>query len=184
MESKVYFSVNGEKIKLNFKPESTIWLKDIFVEVYEQYKYYYREGHNNPFYFETPNQNSVAEHTSFSFETEIECIQTLCKYYFPKMSEDGPVVFEGIHVYSSDEDSYTYDKTMFPNAILVNLDEINVISHKYSRDLDEDKIYKCLPPIKLKWSNHSTFTYDIRDGFHRTKYSKAKGYTKIPAIIS
>lgn len=43
MESNVYFSINGDKKKLNFKPTSTIWLKDIFEEVYEKYIYYYRE---------------------------------------------------------------------------------------------------------------------------------------------
>ncbi len=73
---------------------------------------------------------------------------------------------------------------MYPNAILVNLSEINVTMHKYSRELNENDIYKCLPPIKLKISSDTYFSYEIRDGFHRIKYSKEKGYTKIPAIIS
>ena len=131
-----------------------------------------------------PNEDSTVENFSFSFETEEDCIQSLCKHYFPKLSEDGPVVQEGVHTYSSGDDFYTYDKTLYPNAVLVNLDEINVTSHKYSRELDDKTIYKCLPPIKLKISFNTDFSYEIRDGFHRTKYSKEKGYTKIPAIIS
>lgn len=184
MESNIYFSVNGDKKKLNFQPFSTIWLKDIFEEVYEKYTYYYREANENPFYFETPNENSIVEQCSFSYETEEECIDSLCKHYFPKFYEDGPIVQEGQHTYSSGEDYYTYDYTLYPNTILVNLNDINVILHKYSRDLDKDKVYNCLPPIKLKISYDGLFQYDIRDGFHRTKYSKAKGYKRIPAIIS
>jgi hypothetical protein len=181
--SKIYFSVNGEKKKLNFEPFATIWLKDIYDDIYEKYIFYYKEGKECPYYFETPNQDSMVENFSFSFETEEDCIQSLCKHYFPKLSEDGLVVQEGLHEYSSG-DFYTYDKTLYPNAILVNLDEINVPAHKYSRELDDKIIYKCLPPIKLKISSDRHFSYEIRDGFHRTKYSKEKGYTKIPAIIS
>jgi hypothetical protein len=184
MESNIYFSVNGDKEKLSFEPLSTIWLKDIFEEVYEKYIYYYKEGKEYPYYFETPNENSIVEHFSFSFKTEKDCIQTLCKYHFPKLSEDGEIVEEGKHIYSSGDNFYTYDKSLYPTAVLVNLDEINVILHKYSRDLDEDKVYDCLPPIKLKRSIGGDFPYEIQDGFHRTKYAKARGFTKIPAIIS
>jgi hypothetical protein len=182
--SNTYFSVNGDKKKLNFAPLATIWLKDQHDNIYETYIFYYKEGKDYPFYFETPNEDSTVENFSFSFETEEDCIQSLCKHYFPKLSEDGPVVQEGVHTYSSGDDFYTYDKTLYPNAVLVNLDEINVTTHKYSRELDDKTIYKCLPPIKLKISFNKDFSYEIRDGFHRTKYSKEKGHTKIPAIIS
>jgi hypothetical protein len=183
METKVYFSLNGNMKKFNFEQFSYIWLKDIYEEIYEQYVYIYKEDSDYPYYFETPNQNNIVENYSFSFETEEQAINNLCKYHFPKFSMFGPIVEEGKHEYISGDSFYTYDKTLYPKTIIVDIKYINVISHKYSRDLDKDKEYTSLPPIKLKYCINDDYLYTIIDGFHRIKYSKEKKFKKIPAII-
>jgi hypothetical protein len=73
--------------------------------------------------------------------------------------------------------------TKYPTAYIVDLSDIYVSEHKYSRDLDISIDYANLPPICVKYTNEKGYLYEILDGYHRTKYSKLKGFTKIPVIL-
>lgn len=176
-----FFSVDGKREFFNFSPSSSIWLKDTYDDIYEEYIYYFIKNEKGILhYFETPNPLCIVENTSFSFKTEKECIDILCRYYYPKLSKDGAICQESLHSFSSNIDHYVYDLTLYPDAVCIHIDFIIQSKHKYQRDLDSSQNY-ILPPIKVEMINHTA--YRLIDGFHRVKYSKEKQYKMIPAIL-
>ncbi len=182
--SNNFFSINGNLEKFNFPTNTTIWLRDIFQDVYEEYLYTFDESHDKPFKFKVINENdSIMEISKFSFETEKEGIETLIKYHSPKFTKDGEITIESKCEFSKDSNSYIYNMTKYPTAYLVDLSDIFVSEHKYSRDIDPYIDIINLPPICVKYTKQDGYLYEIIDGYHRTKYSKLKGFTKIPVIL-
>ncbi len=182
--SNNFFSINGNMEKFNFPTNTTIWLRDIFYEVYEEYLYTYDKTCDKPFKFQVKNDlDSVMEISKFKFATEKDGIETLIKYHSPKFTKDGEITIESKCEFSKDSNSYIYNMTKYPTAYLVDLSDIFVSEHKYSRDIDLYIDIINLPPICVKYTNEKGYLYEIIDGYHRTKYSKLKGFTKIPVIL-
>ena len=178
-----FFSINGDRALLNFPPNTVVWLKDSYDDIYEPYMFTIDPTSEKPFRFDVTKEDSIMEISSFSFETEAEAIKTLTIHYLPKLTEDGEICNESKCAFSNDPNCYIYNMTKYSKSFLVDLSDIFVSVHKYRRDLDPSIDYLNLPPISVKYTNQDGYLYEILDGFHRTKYSKLKGYTKIPVIL-
>ncbi len=179
-----YFSKNGELVEFNFDPFSTIWLKDVFYNVYEEYLYTYDMTSDKPFKFKVvKDEESIMEIGKFEFETQKEGIETLIKYHSPKLTEHGEITIESVCKFSTNPEHYIYNITKYPNAFVIDINDLFVSEHKYSRDLDPTLDYDNLPPICVKYTNEPGYLYEILDGYHRTKYSKLKNLSKIPVIL-